>query len=101
MFSYAGLGLIFIFSAEARQFDVQSSLSLSGPHRSLLATRSVSGKVTWADNGKPATSVTVKAYDNDLIGRELMGTATTQADGKFLVLAPICSFEAIILTFKI
>jgi hypothetical protein len=84
---FAGLVLISYYSAEARQLGIESSLE--GPRRRLLATRTVSGRVFWADNAQAIAGAVIKAYDNDVIGSDYMGQATAAADGKFLVSAPL------------
>ncbi len=66
----AGVVLIFHYSVEARQFghaataarhhQVDFDSPTDGPRRRLLATRTVTGKVTWADNGQPVSLAYVK-----------------------------------------
>jgi hypothetical protein len=110
--------LVFHYSAEARQLgqaaiddeprhhQVDFDPPTDGPRRRLLATRTVTGKVTWADNGQPVSLAYVKgklkafsqavkksltklskfpspAFDNDVIGRETMGSVQTKADGTY------------------
>ena len=72
--------LISHYSAEARRLDAEDVLM--GPRRQLLATRTVSGKITWADNAAPIVGATIKAYDNDVIGSDYMGSTSTNSDGK-------------------
>ena len=80
----AALVLISHISAEARpQLDLESPYEGPRRGRRLLATRTVSGKITWADNGKAVVYAYVRAYDNDAIGREQMGSAQTKEDGMF------------------
>ena len=59
--------------------------ALHGPGRRLLASRTVSGKVTWSDNDAVVSGAIVKAYDSDTVGREFMGQATTNSQGKYSI----------------
>ena len=43
----------------------------------------VAGRVCEQESGRPLTGLTVRAWDDDLVSDDLLGTATTDAEGRF------------------
>ena len=48
-----------------------------------LTRRNITGTVAWGGTTERVAGATVRAYDNDLVGREFMGQATTSGTGAF------------------
>jgi hypothetical protein len=63
--------------------------NIATDQRALLAVErtNVSGRVTWSGSGAgaPVADATVRLYDEDPVGREVMGSATTDDAGNYAI----------------
>lgn len=50
-----------------------------------LTPRYIRGSVVWGDTAQRVPGATIRAWDNDPVGREAMGQATSDAAGAFTI----------------